>query len=138
MEVEGRFEASCKASEKRQGANEHPFQSGDKALVRLATGELIDATPVNVREKGQKTLVSIRPERVEFKPDMMPPGAHTIGAEVLEVIYMGDILRARLRVAGSEDFVMKMRNTLGQTRLSPGQTIKVGWHPQDARALDPM
>ena len=111
--------------------------SGDRALVRLATGEVIDATPVNVREKGQKTLVSIRPERVEFKPDMMPGNAHTIGAEVLEVIYMGDILRARLRVAGSDDFVMKMRNTLAQTRLTPGQTIKVGWHPQDARALDP-
>jgi putative spermidine/putrescine transport system ATP-binding protein len=111
--------------------------SGDKALVKLATGELIDATPVNVREKGQKTLVSIRPERVEFKPEMMPAGAHTISAEVLEVIYMGDILRARLRVAGSDEFVMKMRNTLGQTKLTPGQTIKVGWHPQDARALDP-
>jgi putative spermidine/putrescine transport system ATP-binding protein len=111
--------------------------SGDKALVKLATGELIDATPVNVREKGQRTLVSIRPERVEFKPEMMPPGAHTISAEVLEVIYMGDILRARLRVAGSDEFVMKMRNTLGQTKLTPGQTIKVGWHPQDARALDP-
>ncbi|MGB4826361.1 MAG: ABC transporter ATP-binding protein [Paracoccaceae bacterium] len=111
--------------------------SGDKALVKLATGELIDATPVNVREKGQKTMVSIRPERVEFKPEMMPPGAHTISADVLEVIYMGDILRARLRVAGSDDFVMKMRNTLGQTKLSPGQKIKVGWHPQDARALDP-
>lgn len=111
--------------------------SGGKALVRLATGELIDATPVNVTEKGQKTLVSIRPERVEFKPEMMPAGVHTIGAEVLEVIYMGDILRARLRVAGSDDFVIKMRNTLGQTRLTPGQTINVGWHPQDARALDP-
>ncbi len=109
-----------------------------KALVRLVTGELIDATPVNVREKGQKTLVSIRPERVEFKPEMMPEGTHTIGAEVLEVIYMGDILRTRLRVAGSDDFVMKMRNTLGQTRLSAGQRIKVGWNPQDARALDPM
>ena len=23
-------------------------------------------------------------------------------------------------------------------RISPGQKIKVGWHPQDARALDPM
>jgi putative spermidine/putrescine transport system ATP-binding protein len=112
--------------------------SGDKALVRLATGEVIDATPVNVKEKGGKTLVSIRPERVEFKPEMMPEGAHTIDAEVLEVIYMGDILRARLRVAGSDDFVMKMRNTLGQTRLSQGQKIRVGWHPQDARALDPM
>jgi putative spermidine/putrescine transport system ATP-binding protein len=31
---------------------------------------------------------------------------------------------------------MKMRNTLGQTKLTPGQKIKVGWHPQDARALD--
>ena len=111
---------------------------GQKALVRLATGEVIDATAVNVREKGQKTLVSIRPERVEFKPEMMPAGAHTIDAEVREVIYMGDILRARLKVAGSEEFVMKMRNTIGQTKLAPGQKIKIGWHPQDARALDPM
>ncbi len=110
----------------------------DKATVKLETGEIIDATPVNIRARGQETLVSIRPERVEFKPEMMPPGAHMIGAEVLEVIYMGDILRARLKVAGSDDFVMKMRNTLGQTRLEPGQTIKVGWHPQDARALDPL
>lgn len=112
--------------------------SGDKALVRLATGELIDATPVNVTAKGQKTLVSIRPERVEFKPEMMPAGAHMIDATVLEVIYMGDILRVVLRVAGSDDFVMKMRNTLGQTKLTSGQQIKVGWHPADARALDPM
>jgi putative spermidine/putrescine transport system ATP-binding protein len=110
----------------------------DHATVRLETGELIDATPVNIRTKGQQTLVSIRPERVEFKPEMMPPGAHMSGAEVLEVIYMGDILRARLKVAGTEDFVMKMRNTLGQTRLTPGEVIKVGWHPQDARALDPV
>ncbi|MFC3167628.1 MULTISPECIES: ABC transporter ATP-binding protein [Paracoccus] len=112
--------------------------SGDKALVRLKTGELIDATPVNIKEKGQQTLVSIRPERVEFKPEMMPPGAHMIGAEVCDVIYMGDILRARLKVAGSADFVMKMRNTIGQTRLEPGQQIRIGWHPADARALDPV
>ena len=109
-----------------------------KALVRLATGEVIDATPVNVTQKGQRTLVSIRPERVEFKPEMMPPGAHTIDAEVLEVIYMGDIFRTRLRVAGSEDFVMKSRNTLGQTKLVPGQHVRIGWHPQDASALEPM
>ena len=111
---------------------------GDKCLVRLATGEMIDATPVNVRAKGQKTLVSIRPERVEFKPEMMPPGAHMIDAEVLEVIYMGDIFRTRMKVAGSEDFVMKSRNTLGQTKLVAGQKLKIGWHPADARALDPM
>jgi hypothetical protein len=52
--------------------------------------------------------VSIRPERVEFKPEMMPPGAHTLEAEVLEFIYMGDIFRTRLRVAGEDDFVLKI------------------------------
>lgn len=111
---------------------------GDKALVRLSTGELIDATPVNVTQKGQQTLVSIRPERVEFKPEMMPADAHMIDATVRDIIYMGDILRVRLQVAGSDEFVMKIRNTLGQTKLDPGQQIKVGWHPADARALDPV
>jgi putative spermidine/putrescine transport system ATP-binding protein len=111
---------------------------GGKCTVRLATGEVIDATPVNVTEKGAKTLVSIRPERVEFKPEMMPEGAHTIEAEVMEFIYMGDLFRTRLKVAGSEDFVIKSRNTLGQRVLKPGEKIRIGWAPQDARALDPM
>ncbi|MRX50577.1 polyamine ABC transporter ATP-binding protein [Paracoccus sp. S-4012] len=111
---------------------------GDHTLVRLGDGTLIDATAVNIREVGQPTTVSIRPERVEFKPEMMPPGAHTVEAEVLEVIYMGDILRTRMRVADSDDFVMKSRNTVGQIRLAPGQKVKVGWHKQDARALDPV
>ena len=110
--------------------------SGDKALVRLATGEVIDATAGHIKETGEQTLVSIRPERVEFKPEMMPPSARTISPEVIEVMYMGDILRAVLRVAGSAGFVMKMRNTLGQTRLNAGDKIKIGWHPVDARAFD--
>ena len=109
-----------------------------KCVVRLATGEVIDATPVNVTAKGAKTLVSIRPERVEFKPESMPAGAHTVDAEVMEFIYMGDMFRTRLRVAGSDDFVIKSRNTLGQRMLRPGEKIKIGWAPQDARALDPQ
>ncbi|SEN35016.1 putative spermidine/putrescine transport system ATP-binding protein [Pseudorhodobacter antarcticus] len=111
--------------------------SGDKAKVRLATGELIAATPVNVTQKGEKTLVSIRPERIEFKPEMMPEGAYMIDAEVLEFIYMGDLFRTRLRVAGHDDFVIKSRNTQGQTMLRPGEKIKIGWAPADARALQP-
>lgn len=108
-----------------------------KATVRLATGEVIAATPVNVSEKNQATLVSIRPERVEFRPEMMPEGASIIDAEVLEFIYMGDLFRTRLRVAGSDDFVIKSRNTAGQRMLKPGEKIKIGWAPEDARALDP-
>ncbi|ARE38597.1 Putrescine transport ATP-binding protein PotA [Rhodovulum sp. P5] len=110
--------------------------NGDRALVRLHDGEVIDATSVNIRAKGEKTLVSIRPERVEFRPDAIPAGAHTVDAEVLEVIYMGDILRTRMRVAGSDDFIVKCRNTIDQMQLTQGQHIRIGWNPLDARALD--
>ncbi len=112
--------------------------AGGRALVRLPTGELIDATPVNVKSKGQKTMVSIRPERVEFKPELLPADAHLIEAEVVEVIYMGDLFRTVLKVAGQDDFVIKSRNTLGQRVLTPGEKIRIGWAPQDARALDPL
>jgi putative spermidine/putrescine transport system ATP-binding protein len=111
--------------------------SGTRCTVKLATGETINATPVNVSQKGQKTLVSIRPERVEHHAGKTAKGTHVIDAEVLEFIYMGDVFRTRLRVAGSEDFVMKSRNAQGEAPLQPGQKIKVGWHPNDARALDP-
>jgi len=106
------------------------------ALVRLTNGELIDAVPVNVSVKAQKTLVSIRPERVEFKPELLADDAHTIEAEVIEVIYMGDLFRTVLKVAGQSDFVIKSRNTMGQRALTPGERLRIGWAPQDARALD--
>ncbi len=112
-----------------------------RALVRLDSGDLIDALPVNVHAAGEKTLVSIRPERVEFKPENLAElaaDAHTIEAEVLEFIYMGDSFRTRMRVAGRDDFVMKCRNTQGQKRLMPGEKVKIGWDPQDARALNPQ
>jgi putative spermidine/putrescine transport system ATP-binding protein len=109
-----------------------------RATVRLSTGEVIDTTPVNVSQKGQQTLVSIRPERVEYRAEMLPEGAHTVEAEVLEFIYMGDIFRTRLRVAGTDDFVIKNRNTIDQRRLTPGEKVRIGWAPQDARALDPL
>jgi putative spermidine/putrescine transport system ATP-binding protein len=107
-----------------------------RCLVKLATGEVIEATPVNVSAKGQRTLVSIRPERVEYQPERFTPGAHVLGAEVLEFIYMGDLFRTRVRVAGSDDFIIKSKNGQGQSPLQPGDRIKVAWHPQDARALD--
>jgi putative spermidine/putrescine transport system ATP-binding protein len=106
------------------------------ALVQLDDGSLIDAKPINVTKPGERTRVSIRPERVEFNKDRLRADAHTLNAEVLEFIYMGDIFRTRLRVAGRDDFVIKTRNAPDQVRLSPGQQIEIGWLPEDCRALD--
>ena len=117
-----------------------PEETGTQRLRRPSgrRAAALEMTPRPAREVGQRTNVSIRPERVEFKSDKIPHQGHLIDAEVLEVIYMGDVLRTRMRVAGSDNFVMKCRNTLDQTRLSRGQKVRIGWHNADARALDPV
>ena len=108
---------------------------GDKALVELGDGTLVKCRPVNVGAVGEPTLVSVRPERVEFE-DWFQEGSNSVKAEVLEFVYMGDILRSRLRVAGNENFIVKSRNALWQMRLLPGQKVEVGWLPEDCLALD--
>ena len=109
---------------------------GEHALVQLDDGELIDCKPINVSKPGERTRVSIRPERVEYNKERLQKGVHTLKAEVLEFIYMGDIFRTRLRVAGNDEFIVKTRNAPDQVRLKPGQQIEIGWLPQDCRALD--
>ena len=110
--------------------------SNGKCLVQLDGGDLIDAKPVNVKNVGDRTKASIRPERVEINKNRLSPDAHTLKAEVLEFIYMGDIFRTRLRVAGHDDFVIKTRNAPDQVRLQPGTMIDIGWLPEDCHALD--
>ena len=110
--------------------------SNNMAVVQLDDGSLIDCKPVNVEKVGDRTKVSIRPERVEYNKKRINKQAHTLTAEVLEFIYMGDIFRTRLRVAGNDDFIIKTRNAPDQQRLTAGQQIEIGWLPKDCRALD--
>ena len=110
--------------------------NGQIAEVTLDDGDTIDQQPVHGTQVGDRTLVSIRPERVEFNKDRLHADAHTVKAEVLEFIYMGDIYRTRLRVAGNDNFIVKTRNAPDQRRLTPGEQLEIGWRPQDCRALD--
>jgi len=110
--------------------------NGNRATVQLDGGEVIDAKPVNVSKPGERTRVSIRPERVEYNKDRLQEGVHTLKAEVLEFIYMGDIFRTRLKVAGNDEFIINTRNAPDQVRLQPGTQIEIGWLPEDCHALD--
>ncbi|WP_413719404.1 ABC transporter ATP-binding protein [Silicimonas sp. MF1-12-2] len=109
---------------------------GDRCVVTLDSGEEIDAKPINVSQPGEKTKVSIRPERVETNKARLHQDAHTLKAEVVEFIYMGDIFRTRLKVAGRDDFIVKTRNAPDTVRLTPGSEVEIGWLPEDCRALD--
>lgn len=112
--------------------------AGARARVRLPSGELIDAVAANVRATNERTLVSIRPERVEFIFDQHWPDGCTIGADVLEIIYTGDTINCRVNAGGISSFIVKLQNGNGRRIPAAGERMRIGWHPTDARALDPM
>ena len=103
--------------------------------VRVDSGEVIDALPVNVAGVGEKSTLSLRPERVFIEPEAgsLP---NIYEAEVREVIYLGDHLRTRVFVCGNKEFIIKTPNAVGHPALKRGTTITVGWARDDCRALD--
>ncbi|RMD92674.1 MAG: TOBE domain-containing protein, partial [Alphaproteobacteria bacterium] len=55
---------------------------------------------------------------------------------VLELIYLGDHIRCRMAVHGTEEFIVKIPNSAGHVRLQRNQEVTVSWSAEDCRALD--
>ena len=103
------------------------------ATVEFATGQQAQALAVNCAGVGKQTLCSIRPERVRLGDKA---GENAVDGKVLELIYLGDHIRCRMEVHGSDEFIVKVPNAGDGSMLSVGQSIKVGWDKNDCRALD--
>ena len=112
-------------------------KQGETCTVRLDSGETVMAKPVAVDGPGSRTTLSLRPERVSILgEDDAARFDNVFTARVKEVIYLGDHLRTRLAVCGSDEFILKTPNASGHHSLRPGQDIQVGWCSADCRALD--
>ncbi|MFZ0486298.1 MAG: ABC transporter ATP-binding protein [Arenicellales bacterium] len=109
--------------------------NGDSCEVTLGSGDVVNALKVNVRGVGERTTLSLRPERVEVDPD---PGKYPneFEGKVQELIYLGDHIRTRASVSGHDDFVVKVANSSKHASLKEGATVKFGWTMEDCRALD--
>jgi putative spermidine/putrescine transport system ATP-binding protein len=102
--------------------------------VRTDDGTLLHAEQVNVEGVGNKTTLSLRPERIEIDP---PKGTkNVIKGRIEELIYLGDHIRVRMNVAGNDEFIVKVRNRADKRPLKEGQDTKIGWLAEDCKALD--
>ena len=108
--------------------------SKDKCKVKLSSGTEILANPIRVKSKGEKTIVSLRPERAIINPDSKMDNNHK--GKIEEVIYHGDHTRVRLNLLGSSEFILKVPNSTSNLELKVSQDINIGWNSADARALD--
>ena len=103
--------------------------------VKIGQGEML-ANPISVKSKGEKTTVSIRPERALINPkDKMDNNQK---GKIEEVIYHGDHTRLRINLLGNSEFILKVPNSSQNLDLKLGNEINIGWSSQDARALDPQ
>ncbi|MEM8797680.1 MAG: ABC transporter ATP-binding protein [Pseudomonadota bacterium] len=109
---------------------------GGSAAVTLDDGKRVNALPVNVTN-GDKTTLSIRPERIAINPqDGLVD--NVLEGRIAELIYLGDHIRTRMVVSGNEEFIVKVPNNDSSVLLAEGDEARVGWRTQDCRALDPI
>ncbi|MFP6730028.1 MAG: ABC transporter ATP-binding protein [Alphaproteobacteria bacterium] len=106
-----------------------------ECLIQLDDGSEVRALRVNVNEIGERTTLSLRPERIEVNP---PEGKfpNVFEGRVEELIYLGDHIRTRATVCGHDDFIVKVPNASGHAALEEGAVVRFGWMAEDCRALD--
>ncbi len=108
--------------------------SNNVCKVKLDKGEIL-ANPISVKSKGEKTTVSIRPERALINPSEKMD--NNFKGLIEEVIYHGDHTRVRLNLLGNSAFILKVPNSSKNLDIKVGNDIDIGWNSFDARALDP-
>jgi putative spermidine/putrescine transport system ATP-binding protein len=99
-------------------------------------GGMIEALKVNVEKVGDRTTLSLRPERVVINPTDTGAYPNTCDAHVEELLYHGDHIRTRVSTSGNSDFIIKIPNAHHHRQLTTGESLKIGWATDDCRALD--
>jgi putative spermidine/putrescine transport system ATP-binding protein len=108
--------------------------SNGRCVVEV-DGRPIHSLAVNVGTVGERSTLSLRPERVSVNPDETTC-PNVFDAKVLELIYLGDHIRARMAVCGTDEFIVKVPNASDHPTLERGHEVRVGWQIDDCRALD--
>ena len=93
----------------------------------------VKALKVNVNSAGDKTQLSIRPERVVIGESSSEE--NNFKGKIKELIYLGDHIRARLEACGNDEFVVKVPNE-GSFKHKEGDILNLSWNSDDVRALD--
>ncbi len=108
---------------------------GDICTVKLDSGQDVKALKVVGGGVGTRSTLSLRPERIELNPSSKIYD-NILDAKVQETVFIGDHVRLRLEVAGTDDFVVKLRHWTNSQPIKQGADIKVGWNALECRALN--
>jgi putative spermidine/putrescine transport system ATP-binding protein len=111
---------------------------GAYCVVRLSSGERVTALAVNVTGPGQRTSISLRPEKVQIEEPDGGTLRNRIMARVRDLLYLGDHSRLLLTVDTDREFAVKQPVGTAMAALAPGDNIPLYFSAHDCRALDPV
>jgi len=104
--------------------------------VRLANGARIDARRVTASTVGQKTTISIRPEKLTFA-DHIGVAANHIPARFVTRHYVGEYIRYHFTSVCAAELVVKSLNDSAAPQFTLDQEVSLSWLPEHGHALDP-
>ena len=113
--------------------------AGDRCTIRIRGSDArIEGTLVEPVPDGGAVTVSLRPERVQIHM-----AGHTINGRrgcslagtLREIVYLGDHVRARVALNGSEEFTVK--RPIGEAHAIPdvGAAVEMDWEPEHCRVF---
>ena len=110
----------------------------NRSRVALTAGGSVMAKAVNVAGAGAATSLSVRPERISILTDgAASDEPNRLPAIVQNTIYLGDHALAVLKVAGNEEFMVKLQPG-AHDGLRHGQSVSITFRAEDCLALDPI
>jgi len=108
--------------------------NGQYCSVDIDGGGSTTALKINVDKVGQRTQLSVRPERISVNQSNRSDENKFTG-NVKELIYLGDHIRVRLDVCNNKEFIVKIPNE-GNVTYKEGDSVNLSWQADDIRALD--
>ena len=115
-------------------------RDAERCLVRIAEGVGVLACPCDVGPVGAPATLSLRPERVTLAKSEGAPSAgasNRFRATVRETIYLGDHVRIRLAVFGTNEIMAKVPTATVGVEATPGDELFIQWRPEDCLAFSP-
>ena len=104
--------------------------------VQISDNIEIIGLNVNDSKVGSKAMVSIRPEKVIVSPENINnDNLNIVTSKIEEIIYMGDHIRLRIKIAAMNEFIVKILNNEVKHQFACGDDLQLGWYAQHCCVL---
>lgn len=108
---------------------------GDAACVAVPGIEELRAPLKPGLAPGASVALTVRPEKIVASENGAHPGANTTTARVEDVIFVGEMRRYVVALAGGQRLVLKAQNRSGIRSFDRGDTVQVAWNIDDCRIV---